>query len=1168
MARSPADLLAPDRPLTLANVADGAEGLVISDLVRAIAAGRNAPATSALIICRDGSRMATLTRALSFFAPDLEVMQFPAWDCLPYDRVSPHAGVVAQRMTALSRLARIKGRERPALLLTTVNAALQRVPARDVVATQALSAAPGNVIGMDGVMRWLELNGFNRASTVREAGEYAVRGGILDLFAAGMDLPVRLDFFGDTLESIRSFDPETQRTVMEIRALDLVPVAEFQLTTETIRKFRTGYVAAFGAAGPDDLLYEAVSEGRRQPGMEHWLPLFHDRMETLFDYVPGAPVILEPLDEDAARERLAQITDYFEARKAMIAADTGPPYKPLPPDRLYLSESEWRERLGTCALARLTPFASPDQGSGVIDIGARTGRNFAAERTDENANVFEAVTRHAQALQSDGKRVIVALWSEGARERISHVLADHGLPNLSPVASWPEALRLPKPQVALAVLGLETGFETADAAVISEQDILGDRLVRPRRAAKRAENFIAEVTSLSAGDLVVHVDHGIGRFVGLQKIEAAGAPHDCLEIHYAGGDKLYLPVENIELLSRYGSEDAGVELDRLGGLGWQTRKARLKKRIREIAHELIKIAAERKLREASRLDSTPGALDEFAAGFPYEETEDQQAAIDATVDDLAAGRPMDRLICGDVGFGKTEVALRAAFIAVMGGKQVAVVVPTTLLARQHAKTFTERFRGFPVNIGQASRLVSAAELKSVKSGIAGGSIDIVIGTHVLLGKSIKFKDLGLVIVDEEQHFGVAHKEKLKSLRAEVHVLTLTATPIPRTLQLALTGVRDLSIIASPPVDRLAVRTFVSPFDPLVVREALLRERYRGGQAVYVCPRIEDIAGVKEFLDKTVPEAKVAVAHGQMPSQVLEDIMSAFYDGKYDVLLSTTIVESGLDIPNANTLIVHRADMFGLAQLYQLRGRVGRSKLRAYALLTLPERKKITAQAERRLKVLQSLDTLGAGFQLASHDLDIRGAGNLLGEEQSGHIKEVGFELYQEMLEEAVMSLKAGIAAPVADKWSPQITIGTPVLIPEDYVADLSVRLGLYRRLAELEDEQEIDAFGAELVDRFGSMPQEVEHLLKIVAIKSLCRRANVERIETGPKGAVLQFRDNVFANPEGLIAFIAREAPAARVRPDQKVVVFNDWEQPEQRLKGTAAVLRKLVAIAERAKAA
>jgi transcription-repair coupling factor (superfamily II helicase) len=1165
---SPAEMLAPDRPLTLAQVADGAEGLVVADLARAVAARAHPPATSAVVVCRDGPRMAALARALSFFAPEIETLQFPAWDCLPYDRVSPHAGVVAQRMTALSRLARIKGRERPAVLLTTVNAALQRVPAKELVARQALSAAPGNVLGMEGVIRWLELNGFSRTSTVREAGEYAVRGGILDLFPPGLELPVRLDFFGDTLESIRGFDPETQRTTTDLRALDLVPVAEFQLTTETIRKFRTGCVAAFGAAGPDDMLYEAVSEGRRHPGMEHWLPLFHDRLDTLFDYVPGAPVILEALAEDAARERLAQIKDYYEARREALAGDGGVPYKPLPAERLYLPDGEWQERLKTVALARLSPFAVPEGGGAAMDIGARAGRNFAAERAENAAGVFDAVTRHVQALQADGKRVVVALWSEGARERMSHVLADHGLPNLTAVASWAEALALPRPQVALAVLGLEQGFETADAAVIGEQDILGDRLVRPRRAAKRAENFIAEVTSLSAGDLVVHVDHGIGRFAGLQNIEAAGAPHDCLEIHYAGGDKLYLPVENIELLSRYGSEETGVDLDRLGGTGWQTRKARLKNRIREIAHELIKVAAERKLREAPRLAIGHGLYDEFCAGFPYEETDDQQAAIDATVDALSAGRPMDRLICGDVGFGKTEIALRAAFMTVMNGKQVAVVVPTTLLARQHAKTFADRFRGFPVHIGQASRLVSSVELARVKNGIADGTIDIVIGTHALLGKSIKFKDLGLVVVDEEQHFGVAHKERLKALRAEVHVLTLTATPIPRTLQLALTGVRDLSIIASPPVDRLAVRTFVSPFDPLIVREALLRERYRGGQSFYVCPRIEDLAPAKDFLDKNVPEVRVAVAHGQMPSQVLEDIMAAFYDGKYDVLLSTTIIESGLDIPTANTLIVHRADMFGLAQLYQLRGRVGRSKLRAYALFTLPEKKRITAQAEKRLKVLQSLDTLGAGFQLASHDLDIRGAGNLLGEEQSGHIKEVGFELYQQMLEEAVMSLKAGIAAPAADKWSPQITIGTPVLIPEDYVADLSIRLSLYRRLAEIEDEQEIEAFGAELVDRFGPLPEEVEHLLKIMAIKGLCRRANVEKIESGPKGAVLQFRDNVFPNPEGLIAYISRETPTVRVRPDQKVVVLHDWERAADRLKGTTAVLRRLVAIAERAKAA
>ncbi len=798
----------------------------------------------------------------------------------------------------------------------------------------------------------------------------------------------------------------------------------------------------------------------------------------------------------------------------------------------------------------------------------RTGRNFAAERAEPGKNVFEAVTAHVQALQASGKRAIVALWSEGARERVSHVLADHGLANLSPVASWQEALALPRPQVALAVLGLEAGFETADAAVIGEQDILGDRLVRPRRAAKRADNFIAEVTALSAGDLVVHVDHGIGRFVGLRAIEAAGAPHDCLEIHYAGGDKLYLPVENVELLSRYGSEESNVDLDRLGGGAWQARKARMRRRILEIANDLIKIAAERQLREAPKLVPESGPFDEFCAGFPYEETDDQQASIDAVLGDLGSGRPMDRLICGDVGFGKTEVALRAAFVTAMSGRQVAVVVPTTLLARQHTKTFAERFRGFPIKVAQASRLVSTTELTKTKKGLADGTIDIIVGTHALLGKGIKFKDLSLLIVDEEQHFGVAHKEKLKQLRSEVHVLTLTATPIPRTLQLALSGVRDLSIIASPPVDRLAVRTFVSPFDPLVVREALLRERYRGGQAFYVCPRIEDLAGVKEFLDTHVPEMKVAVAHGQMPSGVLEDIMSAFYDGKYDTLLSTTIIESGLDIPTANTLIVHRADRFGLSQLYQLRGRVGRSKLRAYSLFTLPDNRKITAQAEKRLKVLQSLDTLGAGFQLASHDLDIRGAGNLLGEEQSGHIKEVGFELYQQMLEEAVASLKAGITAPVADRWSPSITIGTPVMIPEDYVADLPVRLALYRRLAEIEDEREIAGFGAELSDRFGKLPLEVEYLLQIVAIKSLCRQANVEKIEAGPKGAVITFRDNSFANPERLVAFIRQQGPSARVRPDMKVVFFADWERPEERLKGATTILRNLANLAQPAKAA
>ncbi|MCB1533839.1 MAG: transcription-repair coupling factor, partial [Rhodoblastus sp.] len=641
-------------------------------------------------------------------------------------------------------------------------------------------------------------------------------------------------------------------------------------------------------------------------------------------------------------------------------------------------------------------------------------------------------------------------------------------------------------------------------------------------------------------------------------------PHDCLELHYAGGDKLYLPVENLELLSRYGSEDEEATLDRLGGVGWQNRKARMKKRIREIAHGLIKLAAQRLLRKAPVMTPPSGLYDEFCAKFPYDETEDQDAAIEATLDDMAAGRPMDRLICGDVGFGKTEVALRAAFTGVMAGKQVAVVVPTTLLARQHYKTFSQRFAGLPVKVAQMSRMVSSADLKLAKSGAAAGEVDIVVGTHAVLGKTVSFKDLGLVVIDEEQHFGVGHKERLKELRAEVHVLTLSATPIPRTLQLALTGVRELSIIATPPVDRLAVRTFVTPFDELIVREALLRERYRGGQSFYVCPRIEDLDEAAAFLRQNIPEAKFTIAHGQMSATELEEKMSAFYDGKYDILVSTAIVESGLDIPTANTMIVHRADMFGLGQLYQLRGRVGRSKTRAYALFTVPAKRQMTPQAEKRLKVLQSLDTLGAGFQLASHDLDIRGAGNLLGDEQSGHIKEVGYELYQQMLTDAIEALKAGEEEPAEELWSPTITVGAPVTIPETYVEDLQLRLQLYRRLSGVVEEAEIESFAAEMIDRFGPLPPEVEQLMEIVAIKALARQAHVEKVEAGPKGIIVSFRDNSFANPAGLVRFVAEQGNRAKVRPDMKIVFTGDFDETHERLEGARRLLRTLVALAQK----
>ncbi|MFI5015201.1 MAG: transcription-repair coupling factor [Hyphomicrobiales bacterium] len=1172
VATGVAEALTRGNHLRLANAPDGFDALALATVAQHLSNAAQARAVTLVHVARDGQRSQRLAEALGFVAPNIEVVVLPAWDCQPYDRVSPNAAIAAERMIALARLSTVKPTpDRPRVLLTTVNAILQRVPTRAKIAADSFSARPGNALDLNGLANWLETNGYLRAGIVRDVGDYAVRGGILDLWPSTHAEPVRLDFFGETLESIRSFDAETQRSTGQLRSIDLVPLSEIRLTTESIKRFRTAYVTRFGAPGPDDALYEAISEGRRYPGLEHWLPLFHERLDTVFDYAGGAPVVVDRLAGEAAHERSTQIIDYQRARASALEAKAagGAPYRPLPPDALYLTEEEFRDRLEGLGTLAVSPFAEAGgEASGVFDAQARKGRSFAPERADPSANVFDAVIAHARRLRADGRNVLIAAWTEGSRERLEAILSDHGLTGLRKVADIDQAMALGHGEIGIGVWGLEEGFETSALAVIGEQDILGDRLVRATRRAKKGKDVITEAAALSAGDLVVHVDHGIGRFVGLTTIEAAGAPHDCLELHYAGGDKLFLPVENIELLSRYGSEDTEAQLDRLGGVAWQSRKARLKQRIREMAGKLIEIAAARAMKEAPIIVPPEGLVSEFEARFPYQETEDQLAAIDAVTEDLASGKPMDRLICGDVGFGKTEVALRAAFAVAMAGQQVAVVVPTTLLARQHFTTFKERFAGLPLKIAQASRFVGSAALKAVKLGVADGTVDIVIGTHALLSKSTRFKRLGLVVIDEEQHFGVAHKERLKELRAEVHVLTLSATPIPRTLQLALTGVRELSMIATPPIDRLAVRSFVSPFDPLTIREALLRERYRGGQSFYVCPRIEDLGEVRTFLDEQVPELKVAVAHGQMPAGQLEDVMSGFYDGKFDLLLSTAIVESGLDIPRANTLVVHRAHQFGLAQLYQLRGRVGRSKTRAFALFTVPPRRKLTASAEKRLKVLQSLDTLGAGFQLASHDLDIRGAGNLLGEEQSGHIKEVGYELYQHMLEEAVAGLKAGTAEVHEDVWSPTIQVGTPVMIPESYIADLDARLALYRDLSMLATDEDVSAARADLRDRFGPLPPEVDQLLDVIAIKALCRRANVEKVEAGPKGIIVAFRNNEAPNPEGLISYIAERGSFAKVRPDMRIVFLGEYQESDRRLKQVNRLLRDLVRVAERKRAA
>jgi transcription-repair coupling factor (superfamily II helicase) len=1144
---------APGR-LDLVAAPEGFDALVMADIAR-VRGGLS------VFVARDTARAAAFAGALKFFAPDMPVLRFPSWDCLPYDRMGPSPAIGAERMATLSRLALGMDAKTPVMLATTAHALLQRLPPHEAVRKASYLARAGQDVNVADLERYFAVNGYARASTVAERGEFAIRGGVIDVWAPGAEEPVRLDLFGDSLESIRAFDPETQRSTKQLKSIDLLPVSEVLLDADAVARFRKGYVARFGAPG-DDALYAAVSEGGRRAGQEHWLPMFYERLDSLFDYVgPGALIALDHQASESRDERLAMIEDAYSARvETAKGAKSG--YNALEPSALYLTPEEWDQRLGAHSNRRFSPFQAQETDA-VIDMGARAGRSFAAERAQDSVNLFEAAAAHAEALSRAGKRVLFASWTDGSSERLGALLGDHGLKRVPFAAYW-QAAKANDPKLPQRViLPLDTGFETDTLAVISETDLLGDRLARPRRR-RRAQNFLAEAGSLTVGDLVVHIDHGIGRYAGLKTLQVQDAPHDCLELHYGAEAKLYLPVENIDLLTRYGADGENVQLDRLGGAAWQARKARAKDRLREMAEGLIKIAAARQLKSTAEVDPPQGLFDEFCARFPYEETDDQLNAIGDVLGDLSAGRPMDRLICGDVGFGKTEVALRAAFVMAMSGQQVAVVCPTTLLARQHFKTFSDRFQGWPIKVRQLSRLVPAKDAAETRAGLKAGEIEIVVGTHAVLSEQVGFKDLGLVIVDEEQHFGVKHKEKLKALRADVHMLTLTATPIPRTLQMALSGIREMSIIATPPIDRLAVRTYVTPYDPVVAREALLREKYRGGQAYYVVPRLSDLPEIERFLREQVPEIKFVVGHGQMAPSQLEDVMTAFYEGQYDVLLSTTIVESGLDIPTANTLIIHRADMFGLAQLYQLRGRVGRAKTRAYAYLTTPTEKTLTLSAEKRLKVLQSLDSLGAGFQLASHDLDIRGGGNLLGDEQSGHIREIGVELYQQMLEDAVAELResGGPDLGAARGWSPQINTGAAVLIPEDYVPDLNVRLALYRRLSEAERPEDREALAAELIDRFGPLPAEAGQLLKVVAIKGLCRQAKVAKIDVGPKGAVVSFRDDVFSNPGGLVLLVQKNQAFWRLRPDAKVVVKGEWDTPDQRLAAAERILAQLAKVA------
>ncbi len=1135
-------ILSAKTPLTLSGVPSGFLPVLLADLARA-AKGR------VCFVAPDAQMADAIAQTVHYFAPELALVQIPAWDCLPYDRASPSLRAASERLAGLHALqAEPSG---PQLILTTINAVTQRTLTPFRVRQMVARLAPGERIAIDRLIALLQANGYVRTDTVHDAGEYAVRGGIVDLFASGDAGPLRLDFFGDEIETLRQFDPATQRTSGSVDSFMLLPASEALLDEESIKRFRSRYRELFGATATGDPLYQAVSDGRRLAGMEHWLPLFEERLVPLAEHMPADTLwVRDHGVAGAADQRFEAIRDYHANRIQAAAASPGS-YRPLSPESLYLTQEEWAKAVNSLPAHITSTFHEPESDA-VLDFGVESARDFAPERA-QSANIYEAVSKHLEQSQRKGRKRIIASYSVGARERLSGLLADHGVKRLMLVESWQQAQgEAAKGNIALAVLPLDHGFTAPGLEVLTEQDMLGDRLVRRTKRRKSADAFLAELATLSPGDLVVHDDHGIGRYEGLTSIPVGRAPHDCVALSYAGGDKLYVPVENLDVLSRYGSGEEGAALDRLGGEAWQRRKAKMKERIREIAGELLSTAALRAMREASVFEPDAAGYPAFVDRFPYEETEDQGRAIMDVLDDLAAGKPMDRLICGDVGFGKTEVALRAAFVAAMAGAQVALICPTTLLARQHHLNFEERFRGFPLKIGRLSRLVGTTETKAVKDGLADGTLDIVIGTHALLTKGLEFKRLGLVIVDEEQRFGVVHKERLKQLKTDVHVLTLTATPIPRTLQMAMSGLRELSVIQTPPVDRLAVRTYVMPWDDVVLREALLREHYRGGQTYFVVPRISDMADMEDFIRENVPEVRSISAHGQMSASQVEERMSAFYERKYDVLLSTTIVESGLDIPSANTIIIHRADRFGLAQLYQLRGRVGRSKTRAYAYMTTPADRITTETAEKRLKVLSDLDTLGAGFQLASHDLDIRGAGNLVGDEQSGHIKEVGFELYQSMLEEAIMEAKAGgaAAAPIADRSSPQINVEAPILIPEEYVPDLDLRMGLYRRLNELEDKGVVESFAAEMIDRFGALPEPTQNLLTLIEVKMNCRRAGIAKIDVGPRGALVSFRGDSCPNLPGLLGYVQKLGPIAKLRPDSKLVIQRVWSDPKARLNG------------------
>ncbi|WP_341787672.1 transcription-repair coupling factor [Rickettsia endosymbiont of Cantharis rufa] len=1074
------------------------------------------PKQDFIVVTNNEEEALQLYKQALFFSSNENIYYFPNYDTIPYDHASPSPNILSRRAEILTKLATNSNGK---VLITHAASLLNKLPPKDFFSKYFLKLSPKIKFTTDELAMFLVENSFTRNASSIDVGEFAVRGEIIDIILPGPKA-YRVNFSWDYIESIKEFDIDTQISTKSCLELVISPANEIVLNTETIINFKNNYLRSFGVNHTDNPLYEAVISGRKFSGYEQLLPLFYDSCSNLVDYLNDPIFIFDNLSKQAILEFEHSYNDFYSARSEANKLKFNSFYPTLTPTSLYFTASEI---IGLLEQKNniLISYENSEQASLIENISSTSF----IEKKMVFDKLFEVIRANSR------KKIIIGSSVLSSFERIKSIIT-----NYEYTYNEIEYLREAKINVInIALLPLNQSFITCEYLFITASELLEEKS-SSTNTNKKLKNILLELDNLAEGEFVVHKDHGIGQFLKLEALEIKGKLHDFLKILYAGNDKLYTPVENIEVIKKYGNDNA--ELDKLGSVSWQRSKAKLKNRIKEIALHLIQIAAKRKLNTSASVEFDLEEYDKFCTNFPFSETEDQLTAINDIREDLRSGMLMDRLICGDVGFGKTEVAMRAVFMVAKSLNehlpQVAVVVPTTILCSQHFLRFIERFKGFGLNIKQLSSIISSKEAKIVRSELESGKINIIIGTHSLLHKNTKFFNLKLLIIDEEQHFGVSQKEFLKQLKSSTHVLAMSATPIPRTLQMSMTGLKELSIIATPPLNRLEVRTAVMPFDPVIIRDSLLREHFRGGRSFYVVPRIKDIESIEKQLKQIVPELSYKIAHGKMTPNKIDEVMSEFYAGKFDILVSTTIIESGIDIAEANTMIIHKADMLGLGQLYQLRGRIGRAKMRGYAYLTVESHKKMTSHSLRRLKIIQNSCALGSGFTIASHDADLRGFGNLIGEEQSGQIKEVGTELYQEMLEEQIALFKD---EPVVSEqqFIPTINLGLSVFIPDNYVSDSALKLGLYRRIGNLSNEIEVEKFKDEMIDRFGSLPIEFNNLLNIVKIKLLCSKLNIENLDSGDNGFVIKFYKNADMTDK-ILKFVSSYSNQAKIKPDNKLI--------------------------------